>query len=148
MTFKELQNELINAKKSKDKIRNNVLTSLIAQIKSSAIDKGCRDNIDENFVDTEILRAKKIINEMINTCPSDRKDVLDIYMKQLDIINEFAPELISNEEEIKGIILDLVNNEYGFTKANKGKIMKIIVPFLKGKADMGIVNKVINQMIE
>ena len=148
MTFKELQNELISAKKSKDKIRNNVLTSLIAQIKSSAIDKGCRDNIDENFVDTEILRAKKIINEMINTCPSDRRDVLDIYMKQLDIINEFARELISDEEEIKGIILDLVNNEYGVTKADKGKIMKIIVPFLKGKADMGIVNKVINQMIE
>jgi uncharacterized protein YqeY len=64
------------------------------------------------------------------------------------IVAEFAPTLITDEAEIKLMILDLVNSEMAFTKANRGKIMKIIAPVCKGKADMGVVNKVLGGMLQ
>ena len=66
----------------------------------------------------------------------------------MEIICEFAPKLMTDENEIKLAILDLVNSEMAFTKANRGKIMKIIAPVLKGKADMSIVNKVVEGMLK
>lgn len=147
MTIKELQNEMVQAMKSGDKFRKGVISTTIARIKNAAIDQGCRDNIPETMVDAELLKAKKITEEMIATCPESRADLLEDYKKQLAIICEFAPTLISDEDEIRKLVYDVVNGEYEFVKQNKGKIMKIVMPVLKGKVDMSIANKVIGQII-
>lgn len=147
MTIKELQNEMVQAMKSGDKFRKGVISTTIARIKNAAIDRGCRDNIPETMVDAELLKAKKITEEMIATCPESRADLLEDYKKQLAIICEFAPTLISDEDEIRKLVCDVVNGEYEFVKQNKGKIMKIVMPVLKGKVDMSVANKVIGQMI-
>lgn len=148
MTLNELQREMIAAMKSGDKFRKGVISTVIARIKNTAIDQGCRDNIPESMVDAELLKAKKITQEMIDTCPESRTDLLEDYNKQLQIVCEFAPELIADENEIRLMALDVVNGEYGFTKANKGKIMKIVMPVLKGKVDMSVANKVIGEMLK
>ena len=66
------------------------------------------------------------------------------------IVSEFAPTLITDEDEIKYLILDIIsiNNDVELTKSNKGYIMKIVSPVLKGKADMGIVSKVVGGMLQ
>ena len=147
MTLSELQQQMIAAMKSGDKFRKGVISTTIAHIKNAAIDQGCRDNIPETTIDAELLKAKKITEEMIATCPESRADLLEDYKKQLAIICEFAPTLISDEDEIRKLVCDVVNGEYEFVKQNKGKIMKIVMPVLKGKVDMSVANKVIGQMI-
>lgn len=147
MTLKNLQSEMIFAMKSGDKFRKGVISTVIARIKNTAIDKGCRDNIPEDMVDAELLKAKKTTQEMIDTCPESRVDLLEDYKKQMEIICEFAPTLITDEDEIRNLILDVVNGEAEFTKSNRGKIMKIIAPVLKGKVDMSVVNKVVGGML-
>ena len=133
--------------KSGDKFRKSVISTAIARIKNTAIDKGCRDDVPESIVDAELLKAKKITEEMIATCPESRTDLLEDYKKQLEIICEFAPNLIADKTKIREMILDVVNNEYELTKANKGKIMKIVMPVLRGKVDMGVANKIIGEML-
>ena len=147
MTLEKLQSEMVAAMKSGDKFRKGVISTVIARVKNTAIDKGCRDNIAEDMVNAELLKAKKTTQEMIDTCPESRVDLLEDYKKQMEIICEFAPTLIADEDEIRSIILDTINNEVEFTKANRGKIMKIIAPVLKGKADMSIVNGVVGGML-
>jgi uncharacterized protein YqeY len=66
----------------------------------------------------------------------------------MTIVAEFAPTLITDETEIRYLILDVVNNEMEFSKSNRGKIMKVIAPVLRGKVDMGIVNKVLGGMLQ
>jgi uncharacterized protein YqeY len=95
-----------------------------------------------------LLKYKKTVAEQISTCPIDRVEILAEYKAQMAIVEEFAPSLMTDEEEIKMLITNLVNNEIEFIKAHKGKIMKIIAPACKGKADMGIVNKVLTNMLE
>lgn len=148
MKLEQLQSEMIGAMKAGDKFRKNVISAIIAQIKNAAIDKNCRDNITEDLVDEVLLKYKKMAQEQIDTCPSDRDETLEEYKKQMDIVAEFAPSLITDEGEIRASILDIVNNEYGFTKANRGKIMKIVAPVLKGKMDMSVVSKVLGEMLE
>ena len=148
MTLEKLQNEMIQAMKNRDKMRKSVLSGLVDAVKKSAIDKNCRDNITEELVDEVLLKYKKTVQEQIDTCPASRVETLAEYNAQMAVVAEFAPTLITDETEIKLMILDLVNSEIAFAKANKGKIMKIVAPVLKGKTDMAIVNKVLANMLE
>ena len=148
MTLETLQNEMIAAMKSGDKFRKTTISGLIAQIKKTAIDKGCRDNITEDMVNAELLKAKKITQEMIDSCPESRQDLLDDYKNQMKIVCEFAPSLMTDETEILNAILSIINGEIKLTKSNKGKIMKTISPMMKGKADMSIVNKVVGNILQ
>lgn len=148
MTLNVLQNEMIQAMKNKDKTRKLVLSGLVDSVKKAAIDKNCRDNITETLVDEVLLKYKKMVQEMIDTCPTDRTETLEEYKAQMTVVAEFAPTLMTDETEIKLMILELVNSEMAFTKSNIGKIMKIIAPVCKGKADMGVVNKVLGGMLQ
>lgn len=148
MTLEKLQSEMIQAMKNKDKMRKSVLSGLVDSVKKAAIDKNCRDNITETLVDEVLLKYKKMVQEQIDTCPTDRTETLNEYKAQMAVVAEFAPTLITDETEIRYLLLDIVNNEMEFTKTNRGKIMKIVAPVLKGKVDMGIVNKVLGGMLQ
>lgn len=150
MTLQTLQNEMIQAMKNKEATRKLVLSGMVDSVKKAAIDKNCRDNITESLVDEVLLKYKKMVQEMIDTCPASRTDILGIYKQQMKIVSEFAPTLITDEDEIKYLILDIIsiNNDVELTKSNRGYIMKIVSPVLKGKADMSIVSKVVGGMLQ
>ena len=146
MRLEVLQNEMITAMKNKDKTRKNVLAGMVDAVKKAAIDKNCRDNITDELVNEVLLKYKKTVQEQIETCPADRVEMLDDYKAQMTIVTEFAPSLMTDENEIRLAILNIINNEIELSKANKGKIMKLIAPAFKGKADMSVVNKVVGAM--
>lgn len=149
MKLEILQSEMIQAMKNKNKFRKQVISELIASVKKAAIDKNCRDNISESMVDEVLLKCKKTAQEMIDTCPADRVDTLNEYQEQMKIISEFAPVLITNEADICQMINDaLTKNGIEPTKQNKGQVMKTIMPMFKGKADMGVVNKVVGDLLK
>jgi uncharacterized protein YqeY len=148
MTLEKLQSEKIQAMKSKDKLRNSVLSGLIDAVKKASITNKGRVEITEQLVDETLLKYKKIVEEQVDTCPADRVETLAEYKAQLAIVAEFAPTLITDEDEIRNLILDTVDNEMEFSKSNRGKIMKVIAPVLRGKVDMGIVNKVLGGMLQ
>ena len=148
MTLEKLQSEMIQAMKSGDKLRKSVIADMIGNIKKAAIDKNCRDNITEELVDEVLLKCKKTAQEMIDTCPADRIETLAEYVKQFDIVDEFAPKLITDPDVIKVMIVNCVKeSDLTLTKNNRGKIMKIISTYLKGKVDMKVVNKVVGEIL-
>ena len=148
MTLEKIQSEMIQAMRNKDKQRKSVLSGLVDAVKKASMTNNGRVEITEQLVDEVLLKYKKMVQEQIDTCPTDRTETLEEYKAQMEVVAEFAPSLITDETEIRHLILDIVNNEYEFTKANRGKIMKIIAPVLKGKADMGVVNKVLGGMLQ
>ena len=140
MTLETLQKEMIAAMKAKNKVRKDTISSIVSAVKKAAIDNKCKDNITEELVNTVILKEQKTMQEMIDTCPADRTDLLTEYKEKMTIITEFAPKLLTDPDEIKTFI-----EETGIEliKANRGQIMKA----LKGKADMKIVNGVVGGML-
>lgn len=148
MKLETLQKDMIQAMKAKDVNRKSVLSSAIGAIKNAAIAKQCRDNISEALVDEVLLKEKKTIQEQIATCPVDRAETLKEFEDKLNILNEYCPKLLDNPAEIESIILKLCGEcQADLTKANRGPIMKIIMPYFKGKADMTIVNKVLMSLL-
>lgn len=148
MTIEKLQNEMIAAMKSGNKMRKSVLSGLVDAVKKASMTNNGRVEITEQLVDEVLLKYKKMVQEQIDTCPVDRTETLKEYKAQMAIVAEFAPTLITDETEIRYLILDIVNNEMEFSKANRGKIMKVVAPVLKGKVDMGVVNKVLGGMFK
>ena len=148
MTLEKLQSEMIQAMKSKDKTRKSVLSGMVDAVKKASMTNNGRVEITEQLVDEVLLKYKKMIQEQVDTCPADRVETLEEYKAQMAVVAEFAPTLITDEEEIHNVIIQIINNETEFTKSNRGKIMKVIAPALKGKADMSIVNKVLGGMLQ
>ena len=148
MTLEKLQSEMVQAMKNKDKTRKSVLSGLVDAVKKASMTNSGRVEITEQLVDEVLLKYKKMVQKQIDTCPTDRTETLEEYKAQMAIVAEFAPTLVTDETEIRYLILDIVNNEMEFSKANRGKIMKVIAPVLKGKVDMSIVNKVLGGMLQ
>ena len=149
MTLETLQSEMVQALKNGDKFRKGVIADIVGNVKKAAIDKKCRDNITEELVDEMLLKCKKTAQEMIDTCPAERVETLAEYKKQLEIINEFAPRLITDPIAIEVLVADYAKEaNIELVKSNRGAIMKLLAANLKGKADMALVSKVVGEMLE
>lgn len=140
MTIEQLQKDMIAAMKAGEKVRKNVISSLIAAVKRYAIDNGTRDNITEEITNMVILNELKAAKEQLDTCPAEREELIAEYTTNLEIIKEYAPAQLS-EEEIKALLLEKYADVIA-TK-NKGMIMKTVMAELKGKADGKVINKVV-----
>lgn len=152
MTFLELNTKKINAMKAGDKTRVKVLNDIIVLVQKEQTKGKTKIEATEEMVAGCATKVQKTLEEMVATCPgkTEQKDytpLLEDYKAQLAIAREYAPQLITDEAEIKGMILDVLNNEYGLEKKNRGQIMKIVMPVLKGKVDMAIANKLIGEML-
>ena len=148
MTYETLHKAMTEALKAGRKDEKNALAGFIAQIQKTAIDKGCRDNITEDLVNAELLKIKKSIQEQIDTCPVTRTDLMDKYCYEMAVVDKYAPVMVSDEDVIRGRIVEIVGGET-VDKKQRGMVMKVI----KGEVangvfyDMAAVNKVIGEML-
>lgn len=143
MKIEELQKEMIAAMKAKDKTIKDVISSLIAAIKKYAIDNGVRNDITEEICDSVILKELKTAKEQLDTCPAEREDLIAQYTTNYELIKEYAPTLMS-EDEVKAILTGKFADVIA-TK-NKGMIMKTVMAELKGKADGKVINAVVAEL--
>ena len=143
MQIEQLQKEMIAAMKAKDKPRKDAISSLVAAVKKTASDEGCRDDIKEELVNRVILKEMKTVKEQIDSCPAERTDLLAEYQQRYDIMSEYAPAMLS-EEEVRKILTEKFADVIA-TK-NKGQIMKSVMPELKGKADGKLIGQVVAEL--
>ena len=143
MNIETLRKDMVIAMKEKNKPRKEAISSLISAIKKVAIDEGCREEIPEDLADRVILKELKTVKEQLDTCPAERADLKEEYQFRYDVIQEYAPQLMS-AEEVKKIVEEKFA-EVVATK-NKGQIMKVVMPELKGKADGKVINQVVAEL--
>ena len=147
MTLEKLQKAKLKAMKAKDAVKKNAINNMIDAVQKAAITPKGRVEITDQLVDEVLIRHQKSIQEMIDTCPAARTDLLILYEAEMAVVKEFAPRLMVDREEIERAINDILNGEVALTKANRGCIMKLITPHFKGKADMKIVSEVVGAML-
>ena len=143
MKLETLQKEMIAAMKAKDKVRKDVISSLIAAVKKYGIDNGVRNDITEEMTDAVLLKELKTAKEQIDTCPAERTDLIEEYTVKYELIKEYAPTLMS-EDEVRAFLTEKFSDIIA-TK-NKGLIMKTVMAELKGKADGKVINAVVAQL--
>lgn len=147
MTIETIREQMIVAMKAGNKFTKEVLSSVLSTSKNMAIEKGCKDNITEDIVNAAILKELKTANEMLDTCPSDRLEQLEEFTLRIEILKEIAPKMMDKEEIQKCIIQIAGENNIELIHKNKGQLMKIIMPKLKGKADGKLVNNTVQEIL-
>ena len=143
--IKELQDSMVLAMKAKDKFRKDSIAALVSAVKKVGIDNGCREDIPDEMANQAILKEMKSVKEQIDTCPADRVELLEEYKKRYEIMSEFTPKLLS-EDELKAIITEKFSDV--IATGNKGDIMKAVMGELKGKADGKLINQVVASLMK
>ena len=147
MKLETIQESIKIAMKTYATLEVETLRSVVAAVKKAAIDRQCE--ITEALVDEMLLKEVKIIKEQIETCPATRPEMLEEYEHRLMIIENFAPKLVTDPIEITATIeATLVKAGVDIETANKGQVMKAIMPVLKGKVDMKIANQIIATLLK
>ena len=144
--IENVRSQMVEAMKSKDKDRKDALSMLLSALKNKAIDKRADLTEAEEFevVKKEIKQTK----ETMELAPEGRDDIKQACQIRLDVYREFAPEEMSEEairEQVKEVLTAL-----GITEPSgkdKGKVMKELMPRVKGRADGGLVNKIVGEML-
>lgn len=137
-----VRKEMMAALKAGDAKRKEALSLLLAALKSKQIDK--RSDLTEDEENAVVFKEIKSAQEAIDTAPANRTDIVDENKFKIDVYSEFAPKLM-DEGEIKEMVQSVLQ-QLGIEKPtlqDKGKIMKTLMPTVKGKADGKLVNKVL-----
>lgn len=145
--IEEVRKQMVSAMKAGDKPRKETLSLLLASLKNKAIDK--RADLTEEEETQVILKEIKQTKETLELTPADRTEIIEECQNRIAVLEEFAPKMM-NEEEIKSVISSVLS-ELGLehpTAKEKGKIMKELMPKVKGKADGKLVNELVSTFFE
>ena len=141
----EVRAQMVAAMKNKDKERKETLSMLLAALKNKAIDK--RSELTEAEENEVIQKEIKQTQETMD--PADRTDIKEECSRRLEVLKEFAPAQMGEEEiraQIEEVLQSLgIENPTG---KDKGKIMKELMPRVKGRADGALVNRLVGAMLE
>ena len=139
--IEEVRAAMVAAMKAKDKDTKESLSVLLGALKNKAIDK--RADLTEEEEIQVVLKEIKQTKETLEMTPADRTDIIEECKKRIAVLEQYAPKMMG-EEEIKAIITETLA-EVGIeapTAKDKGKIMKVLMPKVKGKADGKLVNDI------
>ena len=140
--IEEVRTAMYAAMKAKDKDTKDTLSLLLAALKNKAIDK--RADLTEEEEVQVILKEIKQTKESLEMTPSDRTDMIEECKRRLAVLETFAPKMM-DADEIKAVV-ESVLSELGITAPtakDKGRIMKELMPKVKGKADGKLVNEIV-----
>lgn len=142
----EIRAQMVTAMKEKDKERKDSLSMLLSALKNKAIDK--REDLTEEEENEVIKKEIRQTKETMDSAPADRDDIRSQCEKRLAVYQEFAPEDLS-EDAIRQIIREVLKDLAieAPTPKDKGKIMKELMPKVKGKADGSVVNKIVGEFM-
>ena len=143
----EVRKDMVTAMKEGNKERKDSLSMLLSALKNKAIDK--RADLTEAEENEVVLKEIKQTKETLEMTPADRTDIMEECKNRIAVYEEFAPKMLSVEEireVIQGVLDEL--SIPAPTAKDKGKIMKVLMPKVKGIADGKLVNEVLGSMLQ
>ena len=140
-----LYEEIKSTMKAGEKEKTETFRTLRAQIKDARIKKG--DNLEEIEEQQVLMTAAKRRKESIEMFKNGNRDDLVAKEKfQLDLIQKYLPEQIS-EEEIEKIVNETISTINVSSMSDMGRVMGVLMPKVKGKADGKIVQQKVKEAL-
>ena len=130
---------------SKDVAVRDTLRMLLAEIQRFEID---------NKVEAEDAQVLQIINKMVKQrndsieqfTAGNRSDLADIEKTELDILSAYKPKQL-DESEVAEKVKAAVADTGAASMQDIGKVMGALKGSLAGKADMGLVSKIVKDQL-
>ena len=148
-TQENIKEQMKEAMRSKDTVKLTVLRGLLAAFTNElvATKRTPQDTLTEEEVITVITRASKQRKDAIEQFEKGgRQDLADNEKAELEIIEQFLPELMS-EHEVTEVVQKIINELDIKDKSGIGQLMGRVMVELKGKADGGVVKNVVDKLL-
>ncbi len=140
--------DLKNALRDKKAVDLSVLRMLQSAIRNKEIEKKKRDGLtDEEVIEviiSEIKKRKEAVNEYVK---AQRQDLAEKEKSEIEVLMSYMPKQME-EMEIREEVKRAMQEADAKTQGDLGKVMKIIMPRLKGKADGNLINKIVREELE
>lgn len=140
-----LNDDVKTAMREKAKPRLAALRLITAAIKQREIDERI-ELTDEDITALLDKMAKQRRESITQYEKADRQDLIDQEVFELDVIKEYLPEQLS-DEEITQLISEAIASTGASDMKDMGKVMGVLKPKLQGRADMGQVSGLIKQQL-
>lgn len=146
MNLKErLIEDMKDSMKKGEQIKLSAIRMVRAGIKNKEIEIG-RELKDEDVVGVISSAIKQRKDSYAQFLNANRMDLAEKEKKEIEVLSIYLPEQMG-EDEIKKRIREIISETGATTSKDIGRVMKILMPELKGKADGNLVNKIAREML-
>lgn len=141
--LERLNQDMKNAMKNKEKVKLSVIRMVKSSLQNEQIKLGRELTDDDSLtvLNRELKQRKDSLHEFEQ---ANREDLASKLRDEIAVLEDYMPEQLS-EEEVSQIVQDTIAEVGATTKADMGKVMGAIMPKVKGKADGGLVNRLVQQ---
>ena len=141
-----VRKDMMDALKAGDKPRKDALSLLLSALKAKWIDK--RADLTEEEENAIVYKEIKEAQETLDTTPPERTAIIEESKTRMQVWSEYAPQRM-DEAEIRAVVAETIAELGGnLTAQDKGKLMKVLMPKVKGKAEGGLVNQVVGSLLQ
>ena len=141
----QLNNDLKIAMKAQDVLTKDTIRLIRAALKNAEIEK--RSELTEEAVIDVLARMSKQYRDSISTYrDSGREDLAEKEENELEVLMRYLPSQLS-EIEIRDLIIEAISQTAAAGPQDRGKVMGVIMPKVKGRADGGIVSKIVGELL-
>ena len=148
MTIEMLEQERNLARKNGNSERLLVLNDIIAKARAKETAGKKKIELTEQLVNDSLIEYRKMLKDGIKQMPEGHA-VRAMYEEQLEILSEFCPTVLEDENKIKNLITKVLHEQnIEISRKNRGRIMKALIPALRAEyTDMNIAMPIIESMI-
>ena len=141
----KINKDMIEAMKSKDTFTLSVIRMVKGAIQLEKIN--LKRDLNDDEVISVISKQIKMRNDSISEFEkANRQDLVDQYKQEIDILNKYMPEQLS-DEEVNAIIDEAFAKINPTSPKDMGLIMREVSPKVNGRADKGKVSQIIKEKL-
>ncbi|GAA4078990.1 GatB/YqeY domain-containing protein [Amphibacillus indicireducens] len=139
-----LNQDMKTAMRNKEKQKLSMIRMVKASIQNEAIKLG-KDELTKDEELTVLARELKQLKDSLQEfTQADRADLVEKTEQNIDFLQVYLPEQLSSAE-LEQLVVDAINETGATTKKDIGKVMSVLMPKTKGKADGAVVNQLVQK---
>lgn len=148
MLKQKLRDELKQSMLARNELRTSVLRMLLSAINYYEIQKGGAgyEATDEDVLAVIQKEAKQRKDSIEEFKKAARQELADKETKELEMLQAYLPQQME-EEEIKKLVIEVIKDANAKNMQDIGKVMGILMPKVKGKADGSLVSKIVREQL-
>jgi uncharacterized protein len=139
--IERLKDEQKAAMKAKNKPRLSAIRLALAAVKQREVDE--RITLSDDDVLAVLTKMVKQRRDSVSQYEAaGRQDLADVEHAEISVLAEFMPQPL-NEDEISSLLDEAITVTGAVNMQDMGKVMGVLKPKIQGRADMGIVSKLV-----
>ena len=140
-----LDSDLKDAMRNKEALKRTVLRTMLSEIRNAEINS--QTILDDGGIISVLTKQVQQRKDSVEAyAAADRQDLVDKETEEIKIISVYLPEQLP-VEEIEEIIKTAISEIGASTLSDMGKVMGLVMPQVKGRADGKIVNTIVTEKL-